>query len=90
MTVSIKIIISKTLPVFDKIVVFIPITFLSGYYLKGIRRCWGYLPWNQRLLQNIGVVPIRDHYYEPIISRKQLNNASETEGRESGAPTSCG
>ena len=50
----------------------IPITFLSAYWLKFIRLF--ILPesyWSERIFMQIGVLPVIEHYYQPLINPKK-------------------
>jgi hypothetical protein len=46
-----------------------PLTALAAFWLKGIRSMGlQYLPVSKRVLHFVGVLPVRDHYYEPLIN----------------------
>ena len=46
-----------------------PLTYVGGYWLKILRK-FGleHMPASRRLLTAIGVMPLRDHYNEPMIN----------------------
>lgn len=51
-----------------------PVVFLSGHLLKLVRRAGVQrLPLSKRALLSVGVLPIRDHYYEPLFNPRELN-----------------
>lgn len=53
-----------------------PFTAIAGLWLKGLRLLgFQYIPVSKRLLLAIGVLPIRDHYYEPMINGAHLRYA---------------
>jgi predicted O-methyltransferase YrrM len=53
-----------------------PFTAVAGLWLKGLRILgFQYVPVSRRLLLSIGVLPIRDHYYEPMINGTHLRHA---------------
>ena len=53
-----------------------PLTALAGGWLKLLRIVGlKYLPISKRTLMAIGVFPVRDHYYEPLINTKQLRHS---------------
>jgi len=63
--------ISKALPVFDLLLS--PFTFLAAiwFYIirkSGVRRA----PLSRRIFLDIGVFPIRNHYYEPLFNSKEI------------------
>ncbi len=59
------------LPLID--FVLLPFVALAAIVLKAYRRMGSKkLPLNTRLLKKIGVFPIRNHYYEPLIDHAQL------------------
>jgi predicted O-methyltransferase YrrM len=54
----------------------LPFTALAGLWLKGLRILGlQYVPASKRLLLSIGVLPVRDHYYEPMINSAHLRYA---------------
>lgn len=54
----------KILPLAD--IIFLPLVYPAAWLLKNIRRAgMQNLPRCKNALMNIGVFPIRDHYYEP-------------------------
>jgi predicted O-methyltransferase YrrM len=56
-------------------IVALPLTALAGAWLRSLR-FFGlqYLPGSKRTLLFIGVLPVRDHYYEPMINPKHLRH----------------
>ena len=52
-----------------------PITYLSGYWLKYVRRGFNHLPISRKILRHIGVLPIRHHYYEPMVLKGDLHHS---------------
>ena len=51
-----------------------PVTALAAIWLRALRIMgFQYLPVSKRLLLKIGVLPIRDHYYEPMINPAHLS-----------------
>jgi hypothetical protein len=54
----------------------LPFTALAALWLKALRVLgFQYLPASKRLLLYIGVLPVRDHYYEPMINPAHLRYA---------------
>jgi predicted O-methyltransferase YrrM len=54
-------------------VVLVPFVFLAGLLLKGVRRCGlGRLGLSRAVLDRVGVLPIRRHYYEPYYSAADM------------------
>jgi predicted O-methyltransferase YrrM len=52
-----------------------PLTAVAGLWLKGLRFLgFQYIPVSKRLLLSIGVLPIRDHYYEPMFNSVHLRH----------------
>jgi predicted O-methyltransferase YrrM len=52
-----------------------PFTAVAGLWLKGLRLLgFQYIPVSKRVLLSIGVLPIRDHYYEPMINSAHLRH----------------
>jgi len=50
-----------------------PLTALAAYWLKAIRKMGlANMPVSKRILLGIGLLPMRDHYYEPWVSAKDL------------------
>ena len=49
-----------------------PITCLSGYWLKNVRRAFHQLPLSRKILRRVGVLPIRHHYEEPYLLEQDL------------------
>jgi len=51
----------------------IPLVILSGLFLKTLRKIgFRWLPISREILLRIGVLPIIDHYYEPLFDIKKL------------------
>src|ERR1700730_4758782 len=51
----------------------LPFTAIAGAWLKCLRVMGlQYLPYSKRMLLSIGVLPVRDHYYEPMVNPKHL------------------
>jgi predicted O-methyltransferase YrrM len=51
----------------------LPLTWCAAVWLKALRRFgFRYLPASKALLQSVGVLPVRDHYYEPLINPGRL------------------
>jgi hypothetical protein len=51
----------------------LPFTALAGMWLKLLRRLGLHrVPASKRLLLSIGILPVRDHYYEPMINPRHL------------------
>lgn len=51
-----------------------PAVYPAGYLLKLIRRALVYMPLCKRVLLQVGVFPIRDHYYEPLFDGRRLRH----------------
>lgn len=74
MNKNVKILIKKTLPIFD--VAVLPLVYPAAWLMKIIRIVGvQYLPICKNALMNIGVFPIRNHYYEPQFDNR--NKESE-------------
>jgi predicted O-methyltransferase YrrM len=59
------------LPIAD--VILAPLVFLAGCLLKGVRRAGvERMPLSKKALLQVGVFPIRNHYYEPLFDPKGL------------------
>lgn len=50
----------------------IPFTYVSALWLGLLRKRKGWFRLNWKLLKSMEVIPIINHYYEPLISKKQL------------------
>jgi hypothetical protein len=51
----------------------LPFTAMAGLWLKSLRILgFQYMPASKRMLLSIGVFPVRDHYYEPMINPANL------------------
>ena len=46
----------------------IPFSFLSAIWLKFISIMIRFLPVNRKIFSTVGVFPVRDHYYQPLIN----------------------
>jgi predicted O-methyltransferase YrrM len=58
----------------------LPITALSGIWLKAARMYgFRYLPASKWLLGRVGIMPVRDHYYEPMINPVHLRHSLSKE-----------
>lgn len=68
---------------FFRLLLFIgsPLTFLSALWLKCVRRV-GIGPLEEEIFMKIGVLPVIDHYYEPLINPKKALTKSLREDRE--------
>jgi predicted O-methyltransferase YrrM len=54
----------------------LPFTALAAVWFKFLRHLgFQYLPASKRALLFIGILPVRDHYYEPMINPKHLRHA---------------
>lgn len=74
MNKNVKILIKKTLPILD--VAVLPLVYPAAWLMKIIRIVGvQYLPICKNALMNIGVFPIRNHYYEPQFDNR--NKESE-------------
>jgi len=50
-----------------------PLVFVASLVMLVIRKIGlGYLPWCKKVLLLVGVMPIRNHYYEPLFDEKDL------------------
>lgn len=59
-----------------------PFTVLAGFWFKILRQLGlQYMPVSKRLLLKIGVLPVRDHYYEPLVNPTRLRHALDTPRR---------
>jgi len=58
-----------------------PITFLSALWLKCVIR-WGINGINDKIFMKLGIMPILDHYYQPLINPKKHLNKSLRDDRE--------
>lgn len=73
----------RLLPVGE--VVLAPATAIAAWYLKGLRS-FGLrrLPVTRRVLEQVGLLPIRHHYYEPLVYRRDLRRPLQAERSISG------
>lgn len=46
--------------------------FPAGALLRRARRAWRYMPLTRRVLHMVGVFPLREHYYEPVVFAEDL------------------
>lgn len=46
----------------------VPFSLLSALWLKPISKMIRYLPLNNRIFMKAGLLPVRDHYYQPLIN----------------------
>jgi predicted O-methyltransferase YrrM len=54
-------------------VIAVPAVYMAAQLLKFVRRCGLLrLPASRRVLLHVGVLPIRDHYYEPLFDGRNL------------------
>lgn len=61
----------KLLPIADFVI--LPFVYPAALILKGVRRAGVHrLPLCKKALLQVGVFPIRNHYYEPLIDSRQL------------------
>ena len=52
----------------------------SGIVMRTFRRIGaGCLPWSRAILMQLGVFPIRDHYYEPMFHPRHLRHSLQDE-----------
>jgi predicted O-methyltransferase YrrM len=57
-------------------IILLPITYLGGRSLKRMRaNNFKRYPRNKKLLYNLGVFPIIDHYYDPLFNPKQIKHS---------------
>ncbi|MBQ4062370.1 MAG: hypothetical protein IJD14_05930, partial [Christensenellaceae bacterium] len=49
-----------------------PFTVFSAICLRTIRKHYGGLTVSRKILQKLKVIPVIDHYYEPLFSKSQL------------------
>lgn len=57
----------KTLALGIVDLVSLPLTYLSGLWLRNVQRGLHRLPITRKLLSFLGVLPVRHHYYEPVV-----------------------
>ena len=50
----------------------LPLSVISGIWLKNVRRAQNRLPLSKRALKTIGVLPVIHHYYEPVVYAADL------------------
>lgn len=68
---KIKALLKKILPLIDKLI--LPFVYAAAWLLKKIRRIGVQrLPASKNALLNIGVFPIRDHFYEPLFHPRHI------------------
>jgi hypothetical protein len=51
----------------------------AGYLLRRARRGWRYVPVTRRVLRLVGVFPVRNHYYEPVVYAEDLRRPLDQE-----------
>lgn len=44
----------------------------SGMVLRRARRAWQYMPLTRKVLRFVGVFPLRQHFYEPVVFKEDL------------------
>lgn len=57
----------------------LPLTLVAGVWLSQVKRALHRMPISKKLLELIGVMPIRHHYYEPIIYANELRQPLDRE-----------
>lgn len=62
----------------------LPLTFVSGVWLKNVRRAFEYLPMSRRTLRYLGVLPIRHQYHEPMVLEVDLRHSLRQERKIQG------
>jgi hypothetical protein len=50
----------------------LPFTGLAGFWMVNLRRALHRMPLSRRLLRSLGVLPLRHHYYEPLVYESDL------------------
>lgn len=50
----------------------LPITLASSLWLAQVKRGLHRMPFSRRLLRQVGMMPVRHHYYEPLVFPKDL------------------
>lgn len=59
----------------------LPLSLLAAIWLKPISKMIRYLPLNNRIFMKLGILPVRDHYYQPLINPKAHLTRSLREDR---------
>lgn len=49
----------------------------AGMLLRRARRAWAHVPMTRRVLRVAGVLPVREHYYEPVVFKENLRRPLE-------------
>ena len=58
-------------------ILFAPLTLISSLWFKRVRHFeLKDMPITHRIFDAIGIYPLKDHYYEPLINRKSLDRTS--------------
>lgn len=57
----------------------LPLTCFSALWLANVKRALHRTPLTRRLLQRLRVLPVRHHYYEPIVYAEDLRHSLEDE-----------
>ena len=58
-----------------------PLTFIASFWLKLVRRPLKYMPVADAIFMKTGILPVADHYYEPLINPKKHLSRSLREDR---------
>ncbi len=58
-----------------------PFSFIAALWLKAISIMLKYLPIHNKIFMHLGVLPVRDHYYQPLINPKKHITKSLREDR---------
>jgi predicted O-methyltransferase YrrM len=59
----------------------IPFTFLSSLWMKFVKKA-GPLKFNDKIFMQLGILPVLDHYYQPLINPKKHIKKSLRDNRE--------
>lgn len=62
----------------------LPLTYLSGLWLKNVRRAFEYLPLSRRTLRRLGMLPVRHQYHEPLVLQGDLRHSLRDERKIPG------
>lgn len=52
----------------------LPVTYLSGLWLKNVRLALHRMPLSRKILRILGVLPVRHHYYDPVVYPEDLRH----------------
>jgi hypothetical protein len=67
-----------------------PITILSTLWLRNVKRALHFLPVSKKIFSSLGLLPIRHHYYEPVVFegdlRKPLSDERNLPGVDLNIP----